>query len=161
MCENKTIASPSVRKILKIAFYSDLHAVRCILFLSEFLWGLTLLLPGDTLIKTVYTGMTLIMSETMWGILWLIMSAIQLAIIVKGDYHSSQANVFAAINSLIWWYAVISMYLSVYPPHPSIISGDIALAVAASWVYIRTGWTPVGFRISHSDRIVHGREVKQ
>jgi hypothetical protein len=134
------------RKLLRLAFFSDLHATRFSLAVAEFLWAITLFIPGDTFSRPTYAIMSLTLpSEELWGIIWLFSSITQFYILISGNYHDRAAVIFAGFNSILWWFVTISMYLSVTPP-PAAISGEAALSVGAAWIWIRSGWVPLGAR---------------
>lgn len=103
-------------RLARIAFYSDLHGTRLMLALAEFVWGVTLMMPGDTFGRPTYTVMAATMSETAWALVFLVTSLMQLSILIKADYHSRFATYFAAWNTSMWAYVVVSMYMSVSPP---------------------------------------------
>jgi len=125
-------------KGLAIAYYSDLHATRVILAIAELIWAITLFFPGETFDRPTYTIMAQTFSENTWAFLFSVMGMTQLSIVATGNYHERFPIWFAAINQTVWWFVVISMYMSVTPP-PAAISGELALAIAASWVWIRSG----------------------
>lgn len=134
-------------RFIQIMFHSDLNATRWTLAVAEMLWAVTLLWPGDTFDRPTYTVMSHVMAEEAWGMVFLISSATQFAILFDGKYHETFAVLFAAWNSALWWYVVISMYLSVTPP-PAAISGELALAMAAGWIWLRSGYIIQGGRRS-------------
>ena len=115
---------------------SDLIATRISLSIAEFLWGVMLLWPGDTFYRPTYEVMSRLMSEEAWGILLIVSSATQLTIVMEENFHSQFARIFSAWNACLWLVMVASMLLSVYPP-PAAIGGEIALALAACWVWLR------------------------
>lgn len=138
-------------RFLRLAFYSDTHVVRFLLVLAEMIWGVTLLWPGDTFGRPTYAVMSHVLpSEELWGIIWIFTGLTQFYILSTGDYHDRASVIFSGFNTILWWFVVISMYLSV-SPIPAAISGELALAVGASWVYIRSGWVPYGHRRCHAD----------
>lgn len=134
-------------RLAQIMFYSDLQAIRWSLGFAEFLWAVTLLWPGQTFGRPTYTVMGLVMSEEAWGLVFALSSVTQFAILFHGRYHERFPVMFAAWNCVLWVYVVISMYLSVTPP-PAAISGEAALACAAFWVWIRSGYIVVGRRMA-------------
>jgi hypothetical protein len=143
--------SKIMNRYLRLAFYSDTHVVRFLLMLSEITWGVTLFWPGDTFGRPTYAVMShTIPSEEIWAAIWLFAGITQFYILTTGGYHDRAAVIFAGFNTILWWFVVISMYLSV-SPIPAAISGELALAVGASWVYIRSGWIPHGHRRCHAD----------
>ena len=139
-------------KLLRLGYYSDLHATRAVLAISEFFWAITLFMPGDTFARPTYKVMAqFIHDEDIWACIWLFSACLQLYILITGRYHERFSVVFAGFNSMLWWSVVISMYMSVSPV-PAAISGEAALALAASWIYVRSGWIPKGSRRSHADQ---------
>lgn len=74
-----------------------------------------------------------------------ITSAIQFAIVLKSAFHKPWARVFATWNAGLWVSIVGAMLLSVYPP-PAAIGGEIALAVAALWIWARPLLIEIGER---------------
>lgn len=125
-------------RALHVAFRSDLHGVRMLLAMSELIWAVTLFWPGDTFGRPTYSVMAAVAPEWLWGLIFLATAVVQWRILISGHYHGRFAVSFAAFNSLLWWFVVVSMYLSVYPP-PAAISGELALAFGAAWVWVRSG----------------------
>ena len=123
-------------KISAAIFDSDLIASRILLGLAEALWAITLWWPGETFGRQTYEGLANIMHEDAWGLVFALSAATQLSIVAFGHYHHTYARIFAAWNSVLWFYICASMLISVYPP-PAAISGEIVLAVAAAWIWLR------------------------
>lgn len=138
-------------RALRVLFFSDFHATRFTLGISELLWAITLLWPGETFDNPMYRGMAGVMPENAWGVIFLATGILQLTILTRGDYHSKGATCFAAWNMVLRFYVVISMYLSVSPP-PAEVSGEAALALAAMWVWVRSGFPVQGRRAADFDR---------
>lgn len=132
-------------RLISIFFYSDLHATRFTLAAAEFIWSITLLWDGDTFGRPTYHQMATVMSENAWGLVFLISAITQMSVLVRGDFHSRFATYFAGWSFSLWLYVTISMYMSVYPP-PAAISGEAALTLAASWVWVRSGYVSTGRR---------------
>ncbi len=118
--------------------YTDLEATRFILALAEFLWAITLFMPGDTFDRPTYTILAKIAPEISWAFMFLIMGSLQAYILFKGQYHDRFAVWFAFCNSSFWTFVCISMILSV-SPFPAAISGEIALAIGSVWIFVRSG----------------------
>lgn len=132
-------------RLIKIAFYSDLHGTRFLLTIAEALWAITLFAPGETFDRPTYRVMSEIMSENAWALVFLFSAVTQFSILIRMDYHSRFSTYFAGWNSVLWWFVVVSMHLSVTPP-PAAVSGELALAIGAAWVWIRSGLKLVGTR---------------
>lgn len=120
----------------KALWDSDLIATRVSLAIGEFLWSIMLLWPGHTFDRPTYKVMALVMGEEAWGFILLLSAATQITIVMGEHLHSLPSRVFAAWNAVLWIFLVMSMLLSVYPP-PAAIGGEISLAFAAIWVWLR------------------------
>lgn len=126
------------RRVVELVYGSDLHATRFLLALAELVWALALFWPGDTFGRPTYALMAEVAREETWAWLFLLSAFCQFQILWSGSYHTKPATLFAFFNSLLWMFVTLSMYLSVYPP-PAAISGELAMAVGACWVFVRSG----------------------
>lgn len=126
------IVDPLTRAI----FDSDLISTRLTLALAELCWCLMLLWPGDTFARPTYGLMAATAPEMAWALIFGVTSFLQFAIVLRDDFHSTRARLFATWNAGLWCFTVGSMLLSVYPP-PAAIGGELALAVAALWIWGR------------------------
>lgn len=126
----------AIRRLIYIACKGNLHSVRLTLAIAELFWVVSLLWPGNTFSRPTYAVMGSVMGELGWGVVFLGTTACQWGILLIGSYHSRFATVFAAWNMSLWCFVVTSMYLSVYPP---MMSGEAALALAAGWIFVRSG----------------------
>jgi hypothetical protein len=132
------------QKFLQTLIYADLSPIRVVLGISELLWAASLLWPGDTFDRGTYQNLqAFIPIEEVWGVIWLITGLTQFYLIYSGKYHTVFSLIFAAFNSILWWFVVVSMYVVFWPPAAA-ISGELAVAFAAAWVFVRSGWTPLG-----------------
>jgi hypothetical protein len=125
-------------RLLSLLYESELIAVRVLLAIAEATWAIALLWPGETFMRPTYLGMQRMMPEEAWGVLFIASCFGQVTVLLTKAYHSLPAVVFAGWNSLLWLFCVLSMYMSVYPP-PAAISGELALALGASWVFVCSG----------------------
>lgn len=125
-----------VRSVSKVLFDSDLVGTRFSLALGEFSWAVMLLWPGDTFDRPTYRHMAMVMNEELWGLIFVLSAITQITILLQDDLHSRFARYFAGWNAMLWMYTVWSMLASVYPP-PAAIGGEVALAFAASWIWLR------------------------
>lgn len=121
----------------RLLWDTDMVATRFILGIAEALWALMLIWPGDTFTRPTYSHMKVVMYEEAWALLFLISAVTQMSIILIEDFHSRFARYFAAWNASLWTFVVGSMLISVYPP-PAAIAGEIALAVGAVWIWLRS-----------------------
>lgn len=127
------------QRLIEIAFLSDTHATRGTLGVAELVWAITLFWPGETFSRPTYEVMRSVMPEEGWGLVFLVTAVVQFGQVLRRRYHGRSAVVFAAWSSVLWWFTVLSMYASVYPP-PAGISGELALSLAASWVLVKSGY---------------------
>jgi hypothetical protein len=117
-------------------FDSDLVASRLIIALAEWFWFVLLMWPGDTMQRPTYSIMGHVMHEEAWALLFLMSAIMQTTIVLTESYHSLFARMFAGFNAGLWSFIVVSMLLSVSPP-PAAISGEISLALASIWIWMR------------------------
>lgn len=115
---------------------SDLVATRVSLAIGELLWAIMLLWPGPTFGRPTYNVMSHVMNEEAWGFVLLLTAVLQITIVMTETFHSTFARFFAGYNAAMWGFLVVSMLLSVSPP-PAAVGGEIALSLAAFWVWIR------------------------
>ena len=115
---------------------SDLVATRVSLAIGEFLWAVMLLWPGETFDRPTYKVMSHVMTEEAWGVVLLLSSATQITIVAGEYFHCGLARAFAGWNAMLWGFLCVSMLMSVSPP-PAAIGGELALAFAAFWVWVR------------------------
>ena len=146
--------SKAKARIIELVYGSDLMATRAILGFAELLWAITLLWPGDTFGRPTYSGMQLLASEEAWGFIFLASSFFQFQILATHNLHNKWATVFAGFNSFLWMLVVTSMYMSVYPP-PAAISGELSLALGASWIFVRTGIPAIKMERRHDVHPIH------
>ena len=137
--------SSCLKRLKHIALFGKMHSARFTLAVAETIWCIALFWPGNTFDRPTYQLMALIASETVWGLLFGLTAIGQWAILFYGRYHNKLAILFAAWNAVLWWWVCTSMYLSIYPP-PAAISGELALALASTGVFVRSGVTRPGRR---------------
>lgn len=133
------------KRVWNIAWHSDLHATRFLLGVAEIIWAVSLWMPGQNLASPVSHVMGSVMTEGVWGLIFMFSGVIQLSIIAASSYHSQCATWFSGWNAMLWIYLTLSMYVSGLVPLTA-ISGELSLAVGASWVFIRSGTQTKGKR---------------
>lgn len=126
----------AIDSITSALWDTNMVSARLLLGISEFFWGLLLMWPGNLFARPTYKMMAAVMPEQAWALVFLLSSVTQITIIVRQDFHCWVARYFAAWNAVLWAYVVTAAYLSVYPP-PAAMSGEVALALAAIWIWIR------------------------
>jgi hypothetical protein len=137
---NKIISAVS-----KAIWNTDLITSRVILGLAELFWAILLLWPGNTIQTAMHANMSVLFGGYFWGIIFLISAVCQYSIVITNKLHSTPARYFAFWNMGLWAYSVLSIVTLTYPP-PTAIGGEIALAVAAFWIWIRPYILIEGYR---------------
>ena len=140
-----------IKSLSKALWDTDLIATRCTLALAELFWSIMLFWPGDTFLRPTYKHMAMIANEEIWAVILLLSAITQLTIVLQDDFHSKFAKYFSAWNAVLWIFVgIISPLLSVTPP-PAAMGGEMALAVASFWIWLRPyilaeGYRRAGFR---------------
>ena len=139
------MTSKFISSLSRVIWDSDLIASRFTLALSEFFWAILLIWPGEVFSRPPYTHLAAVMCEEAWGLVFLMSGVTQLTIILQNDLHSKFARYFAAWNAALWVYVIANLMISIYPP-PADIGGEIAMALAALWIYIRPYLLAEGYK---------------
>lgn len=126
-------------------FDSDLIATRITLAIGELMWAVMLIWPGESFARPTYTVMSHVTVEEAWAAIFMLSGVTQLAIVLLDDFDSRFARYFAGWNATLWIFVVVSMLISVYPP-PAAVGGEIALAIAALWIFVRPFILSAGYR---------------
>lgn len=124
-----------IRPLSRVLWDSDLLATRWTLGIAELFWAMILLWEGNLFARPVYHKMELVASSNVWGYAFLATGLTQLAVMMWADLHGRVARWFACFNACLWVTTSWAMATAVYPP-PG-IGGELALALAATWVWIR------------------------
>ena len=127
-------------RVSRLIVYSDLHATRFTLGLAEVLVTLEFFNP-----KPVSVEPLLLMGPAwLWASVVGVTAALQIYFLLRGEYNRKDAVVFAGWNALLWLY-MNSLWIA----YDQWFQGpQTALAVAASWVFIRSGCSSYGQRSS-------------
>ena len=126
----------AISALRKALFDDQFIFTRIVLSLSELTWAFLLMWPGRSFDRPTYSAMAHIMSEEAWAFVFLVTGIIQITIVLREDYYCPVARYFAAWNAALWSTVVVGMLLSVSPP-PAAISGEIVLAMASFWIWLR------------------------
>ena len=122
----------------RVLFEDGLNMTRFLLGFAELLWAAMLAWPGETFSRPTYWAMAEVMREELWACAFLLTGICQFSIIAMPVIDRRTSIVFSCFNMTFWWFIVLSMYASVSAP--AAISGETALALGASIIYIRSGW---------------------
>lgn len=125
-----------ITKISDVIWDTDLIMSRMTIALGEFFWGAMLLWAGDTFSRNIYANMAHLAPENTWGAVFLISATIQVLIVFTDSFQTKFARYFACWSAILWTYISVAMFISVYPP-PAAISGGLAIAIAAIWIYLQ------------------------
>lgn len=125
-----------LNSISRLIWDSDLIAARFLLALAEVFWAVLLILPESAIERVSYDSLITVLRAEIWAAIFLGSAAVQMTIILKGKFHTKDARVFAGWNACLWTFVVSAMLFSGSPPTAA-MAGDVALAIAAIWVFIR------------------------
>lgn len=125
-----------ISALRKALFDDQFIFTRIVLGMSEITWALLLMWPGRSFDRPTYAAMSHIMPEESWAFVFLVTGVVQFTIVLREDYYCGLARYFAAWNAALWFTVVVGMLLSVSPP-PAAISGEIVLALASFWIWLR------------------------
>jgi hypothetical protein len=133
-------------------FDSDLIGARLIIAMAEFFWFVMLIWPGDTMTRSPYRLMAALMPEDYWAMVFLASCFFQTLIVITEAYHARASRYFSVFNAFMWVYVVASILMSIYPP-PAAIAGEIAIAIAAMWIWLRPYFILFGMSYARSKRL--------
>lgn len=122
----------------RVILESSLFATRFLLGLAELIWAISLAWPSNTFARPTYHNMRHFASEELWALVFLVMALLQFSILGMRVIDRRLSFFFSFFNMSFWWFVVLGMYMSV--PAPAAISGETALAIGASIIFIRSGW---------------------
>ena len=125
-------------KLICFIFFSELHSIRALLAVTEVLWGLYILLSDDMRMSLISNFVT----NKQWASVLLVSGFLQSVILYRQEYSSRGAVVFSGWSTVLWWLIVLSSWMYSELPY-KFVSGDFAMAIGASWIFIRAG-IPVG-----------------
>jgi hypothetical protein len=125
-----------IDSVSRVLWDTDLISSRLTLALGEIFWGIMLLWPGQLFDSPIYAHMALTLSATSWGLIFLLTALAQLCIVITDALHCNLARYFSGWSMVLWLYVSLTMLISIYPP-PMAIGGEIALAMSATWVWLR------------------------
>lgn len=112
---------------------------RLLIALAGLLWGIDLLIQPEFVgSRLLYTGMALIMPEWLWGALFVLVSLLNIFVVWCRLLGSKLELYVTGFISFYWWFVVVSLYTGTSPPPPA-LTCELAIAIATSWVFLRTG----------------------
>ena len=136
--------SSTVSTLCHLAFDSNTEATRVVVAIGSLLWGIMLLMPGDTFSRPMFSVLNDTLSETNWGMLFLGHGIIATLSIVFSRCGRI-CFIFDGFAGCFLWSAItLGMLLSaVYHPttpefsFPAATSPSIAITLAAWWLLFR------------------------
>lgn len=118
---------------------TDIRPAQIMLGLSSLLWALMLVHPGDTFQRQTYAVMAAIGSEHAWAAAFVLVGVSQLYnsfISVLPEIPAWFSKFDSFLCFVVWATAVCSILVAQRPP-PAAIAGEIVMAFAAFWVFVR------------------------
>lgn len=136
--------SSTVSTLCHLAFDSNTEATRVVVAIGSLLWGIMLLMPGDTFSRPMFSVLNGTLSENTWGMLFLghgIISCLSIVFSRCGRI----CFIFDGVAGCFLWSAVTigmllsSVYNSTTPEFsfPAATSPSIAITLAAWWLLFR------------------------
>ena len=127
-----------------LAFDSNTDATRVVVLIGSVLWGIMLLMPGDTFSRPMFSVLYSTAPEDVWGLMFLSHGIIAGFSIVF-DRCGRMCFVFDGVAGCLLWSAVTigmllsSVYNTVTPEFsfPAATSPSIAITLAAWWLLFR------------------------
>lgn len=127
------------QNIFNMIFYSDLRGTKFILGFHNIIWAIMLTWEGNTFSLPTYNTLSAVMSEELWGIVFMLLGFIQWFLLVHNDSNSRFYIAFTGLQSAVLTYCTISLFIMM-PPANAILAGEISLTLAAGWVFIMSGF---------------------
>lgn len=123
-------------RIVYLLLRSDIEPIRFFIATSSLLWGILLLLPGDTFERPTYTLMASLASEGVWATAHLAHSVTAIYSLFTGAKNKLIFGLDPILGAAIWTTSGIAMLASVSPV-PAAIAPHLIGAVAAWWLLVR------------------------
>lgn len=128
-----------IHRLVKFAKFSDLHGIRFVLALAQSFWAINLV-RGEIILDPPYRLMLQIAPEPIWALIFVFISLSSWSSILLCNFHSKIYVVTSAAVMLIWW-IIFSCLLWDFPDMLASSSEELALACAASLVFVRATTT--------------------
>lgn len=128
------------RYFVNLFWSADVRPSQFALGVASILWSVMLFWPGNTFERQTYAAMAEIANEYVWGGAFLAVGTVNLYNVVSAFWKPWPRLVSrfdAFLTFLVWSAAVVSIIVAQSPP-PAAIAGEIALAGAAFWIFVRT-----------------------
>ena len=118
---------------------TDIRPAQIMLGLSSLLWALMLVYPGNTFERQTYAVMAVLGSEYAWAAAFALVGVSQLynsfiSVLPEIPAWFSKFDTFLCF--VVWATAACSILIAQHPP-PAAIAGEIVMAFAAFWVFVR------------------------
>ncbi len=125
-----------LRALSRFLWDNDQVSVRIAMAISEALWGVMLLIPGDTFDRQPYSVFKAIAPEELWGAAFIATAVVQIYLILENDFYSKRSRIFGWLNAVVHAFIVGAVMFSVTPP-PAALAAEISLTIMAFWIAIR------------------------
>ena len=134
----------SIEIACRLAFDSSTEAVRVTVAIGSLLWGIMLLMPGETYSRPMFSVLVTTAPEEIWGLLFLAHGVIA-ALAIVFSRCGRICFLFDGITGCLLWSAVTigmllsSVYNTITPEFsfPAATAPSIAITLAAWWLVFR------------------------
>lgn len=137
MCKNRNAICSY---LINLFWCCDVRPAQFLIGIASIGWALMLAWPGETFERQTYAMMAVIGHELAWAAMFLFVGFTNLHNVVAEFFRPWPTLVSkfdAFITAVVWITAVVAILLAQSPP-PAAIAGEIALAVAAFWLFVRS-----------------------
>lgn len=139
-------------RIWSILSRDKMQMTRLIIGASSITWGLILTGPSDLFTdkRTTYLVMRAMMSEHVWGYLFLVSGTVGLAAVLFGLRNRVTIVFDALLGAALWTASTLACFAAHWPsndagwlaqwvsyPAPAAMSGELWLSIAAWWHFVR------------------------
>lgn len=121
--------------------YSDTTPTRFMLALSASAWAIMLAWPGNTFERPAYRYMADLggqYAEAKWCLLWALHATGMWWRLFTATPRPMWSLIIHSLGLLLFSTSAIAIFLTLTYPIPAAIASDIAMALAAAWVLVRT-----------------------
>lgn len=128
------------RYFVGLFWSADVRPAQFTLGTASIIWAIMLFWPGETFARQTYAVMAHIANEHIWATAFLAVGVANIYNVVSAFWKPWPRFISrfdALLTATVWCAAVVSMLIAVSPP-PAAIAGEIAIAITAFWIFVRT-----------------------
>ena len=124
------------RRLAYLLMRSDIEPLRFFVAVSSLLWGILLLMPGETFDRQTYALMSQMGPELLWAAAHITHGVASVYSLLTGAKGRVIFTLDPLLGAFLWTTSGAAMMLAVYPV-PAAIAPHLVGAVAAWWLLVR------------------------